>query len=132
VRWFHHKNSIYPIKPTSHVRVVNESPGNHMLYIPETDPFDFGTYTVRVSNKYGMVESSCSVTEVVPGINDSPTLSGLSKRKSFDSQNVPPTFTREPRENILLKYGDELVIECEVEGWPQVTGKPSYYLHLFI
>ncbi|CAL8070096.1 unnamed protein product [Orchesella dallaii] len=121
VRWFHHKNSIYPIKPTSHVRVVNESPGNHTLYIPETDPFDFGTYTVRVSNKYGMVESSCCITEVVQGINDSPTLSGLSKRKSFDLQNVPPMFTREPRENILLKYGDELVIECEVEGWPQVT-----------
>lgn len=101
--------------------MINEAPGTHTLYIPNVDPFDFGTYTVRVTNKYGLVESSCSVTEYITGVNDSPTLSGLRAGRKINDNAVPPRFVREPRENCLLKYGDDLVIECEVEGWPQVS-----------
>lgn len=121
MRWFHHKNTIYPIQPSSHVRVINEAPGVHTLYIPQVDPFDYGTYTVRITNKYGLIESSCSVQELIPGVNDSPTISGIRAGRKPVDPTIQPRFVREPRENYTLKYGDDLVIECEVEGWPQVS-----------
>lgn len=76
---------------------------------------------VRVSNKYGNVESSCNVTELIPGLADDRTSSGKIL-PTFEKEQKAPVFIREPPDLLLLRSGDDLVIECEVHGWPQPIG----------
>jgi hypothetical protein len=74
---------------------------------------DMGTYTCRISNKYGQAECTCSVSQT-----DAPT----AKQMQAWNEQVPPSFVKEPPDLFLLRAGDDLIIECTVKGWPQPTG----------
>lgn len=104
------------MQPTPRCRIFSEGPGVHTLLIPEITGCDLGTYIVRINNKYGQAESSCSVSELIHG------LTGDTKHAGTCREQRPPTFVREPPEMFCLRCGDDLIFDCHVEGWPQPAG----------
>lgn len=114
VRWFQHQNSTCQIKETPHFHIYRESAGVHTLLIKDANPFDLGSYTARVNNKYGQVETTCQVVEW--------TRDGSISIASNQSIDKGPKFVEDPPTNIFLKLGDDLVISCAVTGFPIPTG----------
>ena len=63
------------------------------LTIPQTTMEDSGTYTVRLTNEYGVVEESCEVTVTCE----------------------EPTFTK-PLQDAVVPLNQTAVFECQVSG----------------